>query len=80
MTTREELNELAGAYEDAFGVPLPTQPPLDFGHWRIPVDDLARYAREAIERGKPIDWREIVGPTLDERYGFDERGRPRAIS
>lgn len=80
MTTREELNQLAGAYEDAFGVPMPTRPTLDFGHLKIPVDDLVRYAREAIARGKPIDWREIVGPTIDERYGVDEHGRPRAIS
>lgn len=78
--TNQEWAELAGAYEDAFSEPLPTQPPLNFGHCAIAPEDLARYAREAIAKGRPIEWREIVGPTLHERYGFDERGHPRALS
>ena len=78
--TDQEWAELAQAYEDVCGEPLPTQPPMDFGRWVIKPEDLARYAREAIARRQPINWREIVGPTLHERYGFDENGRPNALS
>ena len=78
--TDDEWDQLALEYQNACGAPMPTQPPLDFGHCRIAPEDMARYAREAIARRQPINWREIVGPTLHERYGFDENGRPNALS
>ena len=78
--TDQEWADLASAYEQACGEPLQTQPPLDFGHWTIAPEDLARYAKAAVARRQPIDWREIVGPMLHERYGIDEHGKPHALS
>ena len=78
--TDQEWAELAGAYEDACGEPMPTQPPLDFGFRLIELEDLIRYARDAIAKRAPINWREILGPNLHERYGVDENGRPNAVS
>ena len=33
--TDQEWADLASAYEQACGEPLPTQPPMDYGHWTI---------------------------------------------
>lgn len=65
--TDQEWDRLEIAYRSACGEPLP-HCALEYGLFEIPEDDLARYAQAAIERGKPIDWREALGvPPLHER-------------
>jgi len=63
--SREEMERIHNAYSKAFGVGF-SHPPLDFGIHAMPLDDLYGYAKAAIESGKPINWHEILGPTLRE--------------
>ncbi len=65
--TREEFGKVAGEYRSKFKKEMPVTVPLDFGHIDISDDDLCSYAKAAIASGKPINWREILGPTLYDR-------------
>jgi len=64
--SREEMQKIHDAYRSKFGGPL-TSPPLDFGVRKIDDKVFYGYAKAAIASGKPINWREILGPTLHER-------------
>ena len=61
----EEMERIHNAYFKTFGFGF-THPPLDFGIHAMPLDDLYGHAKAAIASGKPIDWHEILGPTLRE--------------
>jgi len=61
----EEMERIHSAYFKAFGVGF-SHPPLDFGIHAMPLDDLYGHAKSAIASGKPINWHEILGPTLRE--------------
>ena len=65
--TNEEWAGLAAEYQLACNEPMPTTVPRDFGHVDIDEDDFFAYAKSAIASGKPINWREILGPTLQEQ-------------
>lgn len=58
MTSKTE--KVFDQYRERFGVEL-IHPPLDYGI-RMDTEDLARYARRALEAGKPIDWSEFFVP------------------
>lgn len=60
MTTDEVFEK----YLERFGVPL-FHPPLNFGHIAMSVDELARYGRDALEAGEPIDWTQHFDPLPD---------------
>lgn len=62
--TRTEQQAIYDQYHERFGVGL-SLPPLDFGY-RLKVDQLCEYAQAAIAANKPINWREVLGPTLHE--------------
>lgn len=65
--TNEEWDRLEADYLAACGEPLP-HCALEYGLFDIPEDDLARYAKAAIESRKPIDWRDALGSApLHER-------------
>ncbi len=63
--SREEMENTRALYFKTFGAHF-SHPPLDFGIHAMPLDDLYGYAKAAIESGKPINWHEILGPTLRE--------------
>lgn len=61
---RDEAELIQTLYFEKFGVHL-AMPPLDFGVWTM--DDAVFYghAKDAIERGRPVDWGEILTPIPD---------------
>lgn len=67
--TADQWRALAAEYEAACGEPLPVAAPLDFGHIPLEEGDLIRYARAAIAAGRPIQWRAIYGPPVQDRPG-----------
>lgn len=58
--TRLTDEQVFEEYERKFNEPLRC-PPLDYGI-RMNTDDLARYARRALEAGRPIAWDEFFVP------------------
>jgi len=58
MTSKTE--KVFDQYRERFGVEL-HHPPLDYGI-RMNTEDLARYARRALEAGRPIAWDEFFVP------------------
>ena len=47
--------EVLSLYERTFGEAL-QDPPLDYGHHNLSVEDLAEYGLRALAEGKAIDW------------------------
>lgn len=65
--TKEESEQetIFSEYWRVTGEPL-MGPALDYGHRDIPLDELCNHAKSAIAAGKPINWRDILGPPLED--------------
>lgn len=64
--TREDEQKICNDYCNKFGEGF-NFPPLDFGYGIVTIDQLYEYAKAAIESGKPINWRDILGAPITER-------------